>query len=203
MNERTTRNALIVGAIALALLAIGAGALIALSDENDRADAPSSTPSVTPTPTDEPSESPSPTASQSPEPPGSASPVLEDGKHFVFVTRASTPENGPTTVRFDLAYFYRGERAAQEAAERGEELVNDYYIVNDNPRLRTLPLADDVTVAYIPGSRCCELQPWDIDPWLEAIGLSTNPADHPGKDVPWWFTVEGGEITQIDQQFLP
>lgn len=129
-------------------------------------------------------------------------PTLEDGHHFVYVKRAST-YGGTTRIRFDLAYFYRGERAEREAAERGGEVLNDYYIVNDNPRLRTLLLADEVEVEYIPDSQCCELQPWNINDWLEAIGLSTNPSDYPGKNVPWWFTVEGGEITRIEQQYLP
>jgi hypothetical protein len=202
MDERLRRNALIVGAIVLALLSITAGALIALSSE-DRAESPNVTPSDTPPdePSDEPTESPEPSESETPEP--SESPVLEDGHHFVYVRRASHPDTGPVTVRFDLAYFYTGERAEQEAAERGDEVANDYYIVNDNPRLRTLPLADDVEVKYVLASQCCELQPWDIDPWLEAIGLSTNPSDYPGRNVPWWFTVEGGQITRIEQQYLP
>jgi hypothetical protein len=121
----------------------------------------------------------------------------------VYVKRASRGDNGTTRVRFDLAYFYQGQRAEREAAERGDEVVSGYYIVNDNPRLRTLAVADDVEVEYIPQSGCCELQPWDIDSWFEAIGLSTNPGDYPGKNVPWWFTVEGGQVTRIEQQYLP
>jgi hypothetical protein len=202
MNERLRRNALIVGAIVLALLSITAGSLIALSSE-DRAESPSVAPSDTPSdePSVEPTESPTPSESETPEPSGSS--VLEDGHHFVYVRRVSHPDTGPITVRFDLAYFYTGERAEQEATERGDEVANDYYIVNDNPRLRTLPLADDVEVQYVLDSQCCELQPWDFDSWLEAIGLSTNPSDHPGRNFPWWFTVEGGQITRIEQQYLP
>ena len=49
MDERTKRNALIVGAIVLAFLSIGAGALIALSDDDEPVAAPSPTPSVTAT----------------------------------------------------------------------------------------------------------------------------------------------------------
>lgn len=188
---------MVVGAIVLALLSIGAGALIALSDDAERAETTTPKPSATPMQTPEPSES-----SQTPEPSLSGSPVLEDGRHFVYVESATQRENGTTTVRFDLAYFYRGDRADQEAAERGDEVVNDYYIVNDNPRLRTLPLADDVEVEYIPESFCCELRPGSIDAWLEAV-LETNPTDYGGKDVPWWFTVEGGDITLIEQQYLP
>lgn len=201
MDERTKRNALIVGAVVMALLSIGAGVLIALSD-NERAQVTSPTPISTPSQASEPSRSSEPSTSSTPEP-ASQPPVLEDGRHFVYVKWAARGDNGKTSVRFDLAYFYQGERAEREAAERGDGVMNGYYIVNDNPKLRTLLLADEVEVEYIPQSACCELQPWDIDFWFEAIGLSTNPGDYPGRNVPWWFTVEGGRITRIEQQYLP
>jgi hypothetical protein len=200
MDERSKQNALIVGAIALALLSVGAGALIALSDEAE----PVATPSPSLTPTDEPSVEPSgsPEPAETPEPSGSGSPVLEDGHHFVFVISASRLEDGTSEVEFDLALFYVGERAEQEAAERDDEVVNGYYIVNDNDRLRTLPLAQEVEVDYIPVDACCDLQPGNVNAWLVAI-LQTNPTDYGGTDVPWWFTVDGGEITRIEQQYLP
>ncbi|HWL91273.1 MAG TPA: hypothetical protein VNP90_07895 [Actinomycetota bacterium] len=200
MNEDTKRNALIAGAIALAFLSIVAGALIALSDDDERAQSPSPTLDPTPTQTSEPSETPEPTAT--PEPNGAPSPSLEDGRHFVYVTTATRSDSGRTRIRFDLAYFYQGERAEREAAERGDEVVSGYYIVNANPRLRTLHVADDVEVAYIPSDQCCELQTGDIDAWIEAV-LETNPTDYPGTNVPWWLTVDGGRITRIEQQYLP
>jgi len=200
MNEPTKRSALIVGAIVLALLSIGAGAMIAFSDDDERAGTTSPTPRATPAQSSDPSESPD--SSETPEPSVSGSPSLEDGRHFVYVQSATPRENGSTRVRFDLAYFYQGQRADREAAERGDEVVSGHYIVNDNPRLRTLPLADDVEVEYIPSSQCCELQSGDIDAWVEAV-LETNPTDYPGTNVPWWFTVEDGEITRIEQQYLP
>jgi hypothetical protein len=199
MDERMKRNALIVGAILLALLSIGAGALIALTDD-ERAQTTGPTPSPTPTQTSEPSETPEPSATLGPS--ASDSPSLQDGHHFVYVTSANRSESGATRVRFDLAYFYVGERAEQEAAERDDEVRNGYYIVNDNDRLRVLPLAGNVEVEYVPTDQCCELQPGNIDAWLESV-LETNPTDYDGKNVPWWFTVEGGEITKIEQQWLP
>jgi hypothetical protein len=204
MDERVKRNALIVGAIVLALLSIGAGALIALSSDDDRAESPGSTPSSTstPSPTDEPSSTPEPSEAETPAPPESESPILEDGHHFVFVKRALYPPDGSPRVRFDLAYFLTGTQGEQAAEDHGDEFVNGYYVVNDNPRLRTLPLAEDVEVEYIPATQCCELQPGDIDTWLESI-RETNQTDYDGKDVPWWLTVEGGKITRIEQQYLP
>jgi hypothetical protein len=202
MDEHTKRNVLIVGAIVLALLSIGAGALIALSSNDDRAQTTSPSPSSTPSQTSEPSGSSEPSSSQTPEPSGSESPVLEDGHHFVYVKKASVSDSGKVKIRFDLAYFFTGAKAEAAAAGHGDELVDGYYIVNDNPRLRTLPLADDVEVEYIPESNCCELQPGNIDAWIEAIS-ATNPTDYAGTNVPWWFTVEGGQITRIEQQYLP
>jgi hypothetical protein len=202
MDEHTKRNALIVGAIVLALLSVGAGALIALSSDGERAQTTGPTPISTPSQSSEPSGSSEPSASQTPAPSGSDSPVLEDGHHFVYVRTATPSESGKTKVRFDLAYFLTGAKAEAAAADHGDEVVDGYYIVNDNPRLRTLPLADDVEVEYIPESNCCELQPGNVDAWVEAV-LATNPTDYAGTNVPWWFTVEGGEITRIEQQYLP
>lgn len=204
MNERSKRIVLIVGAIVLTLLSIGSGALIALSDDDERVSRPATTSSLTASaaPSEEPSVPPDPTMPASPEPPGGESPVLEDGHHFVYVTSASRLEVGTSEVEFDLAYFYVGGTAEREAAERGDEVLNGYYIVNENDRIRTLPLADDVEVAYIPVDACCDLQPGNVDAWLEAV-LGTNQTDYGGADVPWWFTVEGGEITGIEQQYLP
>ena len=200
MNERTKRSALIAGAVTLAFLSIVAGALIALSDDDERAQTTSPTPSTSPTETTEPSETPEPT--ETPEPSGSAAASLEDGRHFVYVESASRLANGRTRVRLDLAYFYQGGRAEREAAERGDEVVSGYYVVNDNPRLRTLVLADEVEVEYIPATQCCELQSGDIDAWVEAV-LESNPTDYAGTNAPWWFTVEGGKVTRIEQQYLP
>jgi hypothetical protein len=202
MDEHTKRNVLIVGAIVLALLSIGAGALIALTSNDDRAQTTSPSPSSTPSETSEPSGSSEPSPSQTPEPSGAESPVLEDGHHFVYVKKVILRADGSRRVRFDLAYFFTGAKADAAAADHGDEVVDGYYIVNDNARLRMLPLADDVEVEYVPESNCCELQPGNIDAWIEAIS-ATNPTDYAGTNVPWWFTVEGGQITRIEQQYLP
>jgi hypothetical protein len=63
------------------------------------------------------------------------------------------------TLTFDLAEFLTGEAAAQAAAEHGDESPppNDYYIVNDNPKLRTMPIAPDATIQAIDWTNCCEL----------------------------------------------
>lgn len=203
MNEPTRRNVLIVGAIVLALVSIGAGAMIALSSEDGGATEADATTSPTPTSSVgvSPSESPEPSETESPETSESESAVLEDGRHLVYVDMAFLSEDGPERVRFDLVYFHTGADAERVAEEHGEDAANGYYIENDNPRLRTLPLSDEVEVEYVPEGQCCDLQPGNVDAWLESV-LQTGQTDYPD-DAPWWITVEGGRITRIEQQFLP
>jgi hypothetical protein len=58
-------------------------------------------------------------------------------------------------MTFDLAYFLTGDAANQAAAEHGDEtpVPNDYYIVNDNPLLRTTPISPSVEIDAIDWSR--------------------------------------------------
>jgi hypothetical protein len=203
VNERTRRTLLIGVAIVLAVLSIVAGALIALSSDEGTEAGPSDTPSTSPSPaeSDSPTVSPAPTETPSPEPGESESAVLEDGRHLVYVDTAFRPQDAPARIRFDLVYWFTGDEAEEVAAQHGTEATNGYYIENDNPRLRTLPLADEVEVQYVPEGRCCEVQPGDVDAWLASV-QQTEQTDYP-EGVPWWITVEGGRITRIEQQFLP
>ena len=59
-------------------------------------------------------------------------------------------------MTFDLAYFLTGDAANQAAAEHGDEtpVPNDYYIVNDNPSLRTHARLPTVSIR---GHRLVEL----------------------------------------------
>ena len=95
------------------------------------------------------SRSPAASASSTPE---AAGDELADGKYFVQLNDLRGGEDGPLLIRYDLAYFYTGGQANQIAASRGDEtpVPDDTYIVNDNPKLRFAPLAEDFTVRYIP-----------------------------------------------------
>jgi hypothetical protein len=202
VTEPTTRNVLVVGAIVLAVLSVGAGALIAVSSEGAAAPDTGITPSTSspPTVSDSPTGTPEPPETEAPAAAETASSILEDGRHLVYVDTAFLSEDGPARIRFDLVYFHTGAEAEEVAEAHGEDAPNGYYIENDNPRLRTLPLADEVEVEYVPEGRCCELQPGNVDAWLGSV-TQTSPTDYP-EDAPWWFTVEDGRITRIEQQFL-
>lgn len=203
MNEGTRRRALIAGAIVLGLLSIGAGALIAVSDDGPDRASPTPTTPTSPTPGGTPPETPSSTPSGSPSLSVSPMPgVIEDGRHFVSVTDVARLEDGSATVTFDLAYFLTGEEGEASAAAHGDEFVGGYYIENDNPRLRTLPLAADVRIRYIVAERCCELERGDVETWLGTVLGDDSPV-YAGEHASWWLTVRDGLITRIEQQYLP
>jgi hypothetical protein len=79
-----------------------------------------------------------------------AAPVLDDGRHAVFLTDLDL---ATSTVEFDLIQFLSGDEAmaafAEHHPDEPEGFANDHCIVNDNPRLRTLRVVDDVEVAVL------------------------------------------------------
>jgi hypothetical protein len=184
----------IASVIAALVLAFAGGMLLANTGGGDEA-SPSASDSETPSTA--PTRSPSPTQSPSPSPP-----ALTDGRHFVYVTKLhGTPPDA--TLTFDLAEFLTGEAAAQAAAEHGDESPppNDYYIVNDNPRLRTMPVTPNVTIQAIDWTNCCELTDVPYTDWAASL---TSPTDALyGTETQYWITVSDGRIVAIEEQYLP
>ena len=140
-------------------------------------------------------------------PTGSLEPELEDGEHFVFVE--SVDAEGGTLV-LDLAYFLTGEAANEAAAERGFEVPvpNDYFIVNDNPKLRTLALAPDLQLALLDWNHCCDTF-FDGDLTTFATAINSGEQVTVGDEVylgalsQYWLTVNDGVVVRIEEQYLP
>jgi hypothetical protein len=181
--------------VAVALAVVGLLGT-ACNNSSSVASGGSSTTGASPTDT---ATSPTDTGSPSTEPDA----PLEDGRHFVLAVKAED-KAGDSQLRFDLAYFLTGDEATQAAKDHGDEYPppNDYYIVNDNPKLRWLPVSASVKVKYIPNEMCCDLVSGNFDAWAEAVN-ETTMTDYAGKNAPWWITVSGGQIVKIEQQYLP
>ena len=117
-----------------------------------------------------------------------------------------TKKGGTTSVTMDQIQFFTGTAAAAAATAHGDESPppNDYYIVNDSPKLRTYPLAKTVKVTMTTA----------VDN-LYADGYSTTltkltgafsgaePGLSNAKGSPYWFTVKNGVVTAIREQYLP
>lgn len=115
---------------------------------------------------------------------------LPDGVWFGYVEAI-----GATSIEFDLACFYFGEIAYTEGAADGVEVANDWYVRNVNPTLRTVPVATGATVyeldAGYVGFLTVPYPDWPADP----AGLSEWDF--------FWLFVNGGEVTEILEQFVP
>jgi hypothetical protein len=208
------RRGLLIAAIVAAVAIAGTVAGIALTrDGQERADPTGSTGATGATGTTNPTGTTGPTGTgpTGATPPTGATdttipPRLEDGEHFGFIDKVSP---APQTMVFDLAYFFTGDEANDVAAERGDEVPvpNDYYIVNDNPRLRKLALAPDVEIVLIDWNTCCD-QTFlgDLDTFADAMEGSFVEIDgqiYGGSGSPYFLTVEDGLVTRIQEQFLP
>lgn len=207
-EPRDRKKALIVGAIVAALLVFGLGYLLGSggTDQHAASSPPlTTTPPTSETPSATPTEHASPTPSAIPtaEPAGD---TLPDGRYFVQLTDIQGGEEGPLQLQYDLAYFLTGADANQAAADRGLEtpVPNDYFIVNDNPKLRLTPLEGVYSVKYIPeGSGLSTPVKAHEAQFLGWMGESVQ-TDFPPKDTSWWWiTIANGSVTKIEQQYLP
>lgn len=128
----------------------------------------------------------------------SASPTaaIAAGRVFAFVKSVDVAKR---TVTYDQAQFLTGDAAVKAAAADKQELDNDYYIRNVNPRLRTAPLTP---AAALMGSIALtgkvELNPVT----LEAIAAFAASAQ--GSSVGFWITIDGtGHISKVEEQYVP
>ncbi|MGH9268312.1 MAG: hypothetical protein ACRD0D_09055, partial [Acidimicrobiales bacterium] len=87
---------------------------------------------------------------------------LADGRYAAYLVEAEVASH---TLTFDVIQFLTGEAAAeayrQDHPDDPEGPPNDYYIVNDDPGLRTEPVSKDVRVRLV---RLGEDSDADLDP---------------------------------------
>jgi hypothetical protein len=104
-----------------------------------------------------------------------------------------------TSVQFDLACWYFGDLAWEIADAYGETAENDYYIVNENPTLRTVPVAPGAVVHHIDPMSIGH-DPISYPDWLlEPPGYLMCPFEF----CPLWLYVNDGVVTEILEQYVP
>jgi hypothetical protein len=121
---------------------------------------------------------------------------LADGRRPGFIKNV-----GDDSVSMDLVEFLTGDAAVKAWQKKypdsdQDSPDNDYFIVNDNTKVRELPLAPSVVVKVV-GETGPEA--------TETIAVSAVEK-HFGsllKSTLFWFTVKEGQVTKIEQQFLP
>jgi len=180
------------------VLALGAGACSAKSNSTGSLGGASPTP-LGPAPSDS-----STTASTAAT---SAAPILPDGRSPVYLTKIDVSKR---TITFDLIEFLTGDAAKQawQKAHPGSSdgPDNDYYIVNDNPKLRTLPVANPVDFKVVDPEHPSGVADKTISfegATAYFVALKPDQSDHKLYWDPFWITVSGGVVTKIEEQFLP
>lgn len=157
--------------------------------------------SPTPTGTSGPA-TPTPDASTTPLPAESiAAGLLDlaDGRHPAYITELGVPERKAT---IDVIQIFTGQEAV-DAFKRDNpdegDLETDYYIVNANKKLRTGTVTPEAPVKLV---KLAQDSNADLnDATLEEMDAYLKTVDR--LTVPFWFTVAGGRITAIEEQYLP
>jgi hypothetical protein len=196
--RRRRRLTSLLIAATLALLGGAVGVTVALANRPEPA-APAAQPAATtvaPAAGSADQATKSAPASDTAAPPASAAAaqpvVLEDGRHDAFVRKVDA---GRGTIVLDVVQVFHDEEAVQAAIQDGKPRSDaqylDTYVRNQNPRLRTLPLAGDVRVNLRDG---CEEQ---ADRQALLAKLAGNA--RLGGVYYYTVTVKGGTVRQIDE----
>lgn len=136
---------------------------------------------------------------------GAEDPAEEDGRFFCYV-ESYRRVNGTIVLSVDYAQLLTGAEAAAAASAAGEESPppNDYFIVNENPRLREFELAAAAPVRLVTIAEGVDPTGYDTtaDSWYDMLTGAT-PGLSAVRDAPYWVTVEAGRIVEVEEQFLP
>ncbi|WP_134772236.1 hypothetical protein [Ornithinimicrobium flavum] len=119
---------------------------------------------------------------------------LPDGRWY-----GQVEEVDDGTLDFNLMCWFVGEEAYQAAEEDGLdalEVPNDYYVRDQNPALREVAWDADATALHHPTGDPADTQELTVAEWGEALAAG---------DVYFnvWLTVEGGEVTRLEELWVP
>jgi hypothetical protein len=145
---------------------------------------------------------PMPTPAQPASGPAPGPTTATPGTDFGFI-RSWTAKTGTIYLRFDRAVLLTGEAADNASAAQGGEspVPNDYYIQNDNPRLRDLVIVDQATVV---GSQQLTGSPGPNPSNLKALLTFVHNGGPLAAATPFHLTYnDNGLVTRVQEQYLP
>jgi hypothetical protein len=195
MTRRTHR-------LAFASLALVAAiALTACQGGSDTAD-PQRSPAQ-PAPADRPVATTSrPTPAQPASRPAPTSTTATRGSDFGFI-RSWYAKTGTIYLRFDRAILLTGRAADVASAAHGGEspVPNDYYIQNDNSRLRDLVILDQATVV---GSQQLTGSPGSNPSNLKSLLTFVHEGGPQVAATPFHLRYDAnGHVIRVQEQYLP
>lgn len=146
---------------------------------------------------------PSASPSSTPSAPAPSQPATTE-RQFAFVKELNP---GSNSIVVDYATFLTGDDAAKAATKAGEESPppNDYFIVNDSAKLRTLRLGDTVVVRLTtkPGEGAV-VGGFETDVATLAAYLENESEETASLRVGgYWLTIDDDVVTGIEEQYTP
>ena len=131
-----------------------------------------------------------------------ASPATSSGSDFGFI-RSWYAKGGTFYLRFDRAVLLTGKAADDASAAHGGEspVPNDFYIQNDNPRLRDLVILDQATVV---GSQQLTGRPGPNPSNLKALLTFVHNGGPQVTATPFHLRYNAnGHVTRVQEQYVP
>ncbi len=217
IDLRSKKGIAIIVGVAVVMAAIGSGAAFLVSRNavktaeerarlaEEQASSSTATETATSTPTVEPTTSVEPTIPVTTGDTPSTGTDIKDGKFFTFIEKV-TIKGDTSYIIADYAQFLTGKEAADAATAAGDESPppNDYYILNVNEKLRTVPVASGVEVllATLEGHFTVDGYPVTFSAWRDMINGDSSNFPR-ATMVPYWVTVKNGKVIKIAEQYLP
>jgi hypothetical protein len=190
-SQRRRHTPLMLVASALLVAAVAAGASLAIATRPTAHPTPAAQPAAA-RPDQGAAAQPTATPGTSPAPAGATS-ALEDGDHDAYITRV---DQAGHRIVVDVVQVFHDNAAVQAAVADGKSPSDAKYLTtwvrNQNPRLRTLPLAGDLVVRLHGG---CE-------EGKDTGALLTKLAANARQRGTYYYTltVAGGQVHRIQEQ---
>ena len=197
-GPRRRRNQLVLAASALVVLAVAVGASLAVATRPIDRQAAAQASTGSPTAADDQNanagqdQAAQPDQGTTADPP--AAPVLEDGDHPAYITKVDSAND---RVVVDVVQVFSDGEAVKAAIADGESPAEAKYLTgwvrNENPRLRTLPLAGDLKVDLLG---TCEESGSDREAVLTRLAASAKRKGN------YYFvlTVSDGTVERIQER---
>jgi hypothetical protein len=193
-GQRRRRTQLIWVASALLVVAVAVGTSLAIATRPVTHPAPAATDQpAAPAATSQAGSAPAAPAATSPAAPAATAAALEDGSHDAYITKVDQAGN---RIVVDVVQVFHDDQAVKAAIADGRSPSEAKYLTtwvrNQNPRLRTLPLAGDLVVKL--RDACGEEQSRDA--------LLTKLAANARLDGTYYYTltVADGKVHRIQEQ---
>jgi len=121
---------------------------------------------------------------------------LPDGMWFGFIENATAD-----SFSFDLACFWTGAAAEAAAAADGESEVYDFYIRNNTTQTRIVPRHPEGSAYWLDASG--DLTPLQVPMQEWPVESDTSYQPCPGSFCAAWLYINGGQATEVIEQYLP